>query len=61
LGWYPFGNHTETLRGTWNFVGAKVVSPIIIHGTKAPENLTKTPEEMTLPFIDELKSAAKKF
>ena len=61
LGWYPFGDHTRCLIGTWKFVGAEVTEPIIIDGTKAPENLQKTPEEMIKPFIDRLKIAAEKF
>ena len=35
LGWYPFGDHTNFLKGTWEFVGAKVNEPILLAGTKS--------------------------
>ena len=61
LGWYPFGDHTRCLIGTWKFIGATVTEPIIIDGTKAPANLQKPAEEMIQPFIDRLKIAAEQF
>ncbi|WDA54416.1 MULTISPECIES: FMN-dependent NADH-azoreductase [unclassified Spiroplasma] len=36
-GWYLWGNHATYLKGTWEFVGAKVVEPILICGTKVQE------------------------
>ncbi len=61
LGWYPFGNHTATLQGTWEFMGAKVVKPIIIDGTKAPENLQRPAKEMIEDFRSVIEKAAIEF
>ena len=61
FGWYPFGNHTETLRGTWNFVGAKVSRPILLAGTKTPEQLKLPAKTIVDRFDSELKEGALKF
>lgn len=58
LGWYPFGNHTEMLRGTWDFVGAKVAKPIIIPGTNAPENIKRPGQEVAEDHRQKLEAAA---
>lgn len=61
LGWYPWGNHTENLKGTWEFAGAKVVKPVLIAGNKIPENASKTPTERVTEHVNELTEAAKSF
>ena len=61
LGWYPFASHVDALVGTWNFAGAKVVKPILIDGTKIPENINKTAEEQVEKFKDLIIKAAKAF
>ncbi|WP_308150023.1 FMN-dependent NADH-azoreductase [Spiroplasma sp. AdecLV25b] len=59
--WYPWGNHTEYLRGTWNFVGAKVVEPILVAGTKVKPEGDLTPEQLIDKYDTKIKSAAKEF
>ncbi|ATG97733.1 FMN-dependent NADH-azoreductase [Mesoplasma lactucae] len=60
-GWYLWGNHTEYLRGTFDFVGAKVTTPILVSGTKsAPFNKMK-PQEVIDEFDPEIKLAATEF
>ncbi|WP_375316788.1 FMN-dependent NADH-azoreductase [Spiroplasma endosymbiont of Virgichneumon dumeticola] len=61
FGWYPWGNHTEYLRGTWNFVGAKVVEPILVAGTKVKPEGDLTPEQLIDKYDTKIKSAAKEF
>ena len=61
LGWYPWGNHTENLKGTWEFMGAKVFDPILVDGTKIPENSSKTPSQRIDEFEEKIKNAAKLF
>ncbi len=61
LGWYPWGNHTENLKGTFEFMGAKVVNPIIVDGTKIPENASKTPSQRIDEFDAVIKSSAIEF
>ncbi len=61
LGWYPFGNHTEYLRGTWDFIGAKVAPAVVIHGTKIPENRERQAVDMAHDYEGQLKRAAEAF
>lgn len=61
LGWYPWGNHTENLKGTWEFMGAKVNKPVLIAGNKIAENSSKTPSQRVQESIKELTEAAKLF
>lgn len=61
LGWYPWGNHSENLKGTWEFVGAKVTTPIIVDGTKIPENASKSPEQRIDEFDAQIKKGAQEF
>ncbi len=61
LGWYPFGDHTRALKGTWEFMGASVTKPIIIDGTKSPSKLSLSKEEVIKDFEIILKKAAEEF
>ena len=61
LGWYPFGNHTENLKGTFEFMGAKVSTPVLVDGTKIQENASKTPEQRIDEFDAVIKNAANEF
>ncbi|AKU79626.1 FMN-dependent NADH-azoreductase [Spiroplasma turonicum] len=61
LGWYPFGNHTEFLKGTWEFVGAKVNEPILFAGTKVKPTSELTPKEAINTISDKIKEVAAKF
>lgn len=61
LGWYTWGNHTANLKGTWEFVGAKVIEPIIVDGTKIAENASKTPEQRIDEFDSVIKQRAQEF
>ena len=61
LGWYPFASHVDALVGTWNFAGAKVTKPILIDGTKIPENINKTSKEQIEEHKDLIIEAAKAF
>ena len=60
-GWYLFANHEKALRGTFNFAGIEVVDSILIDGTKAPENASKTSEEKIAPYLEQINQAAKAF
>lgn len=61
LGWYPWGNHTENLKGCWEFVGANVVTPVLIAGNKIAENSSKTPSQRVEEHLSELKKAVTNF
>ncbi len=61
LGWYPFASHVDTLVGTWKFVGAKVTKPILIHGTKIPENIQKNSQEQIKNHKEKIIEATKTF
>ncbi|MGY6172122.1 FMN-dependent NADH-azoreductase [Candidatus Mycoplasma pogonae] len=61
LGWYPWGNHTEFLRGMWNFLGTNVVEPILIAGTKVGEAMTLGRDGYLATFEATLKKAAEEF
>ncbi|AKX34038.1 azoreductase [Spiroplasma litorale] len=61
LGWYPFGNHTEFLKGTWEFVGAKVNEPILLAGTKT-EPISKMDAKSAIDtIIDKISEISKNF
>ncbi|PPE05125.1 FMN-dependent NADH-azoreductase [Williamsoniiplasma lucivorax] len=61
FGWYPWGNHTENLKGTWEFVGAKVGTPILLAGTKLPPLNQMSPAEAALTLKEEIKKIAGEF
>ncbi|WP_338971814.1 FMN-dependent NADH-azoreductase [Spiroplasma endosymbiont of Panorpa germanica] len=61
FGWYLFGNHTEFLKGTWEFMGAKVNSPVLFAGTKIAPVDKQNPNEAVLQVKDEIIKAAKEF
>lgn len=61
FGWYPWGNHTEYLLGTWKFVGAKVAEPILVSGTKVKPESDLTPEQLIDNYDKIIKDAAKIF
>lgn len=60
-GWYPWGNHTANLKGTWEFVGAKVVEPILIDGTKLNIEINKSPKTRIDECDEKIKKAAYEF
>ncbi|AUM62625.1 FMN-dependent NADH-azoreductase [Spiroplasma monobiae] len=61
FGWYPWGNHTEFLKGTWEFVGANVNEPILFAGTKIAPISTMNPDEAIDQIADKIIEVAKKF
>lgn len=60
FGWYPWGNHTEMLKGTWEFVGAQVCEPILIAGTKV-DYKDKTVQDAINDYDAQIKQAAQSF
>jgi len=61
FGWYPWGNHTAYLQGTWAFVGAQVAPPILIAGTKVKPESELNPEQLIDKYEDKIMVAAKNF
>ncbi|MCF0218082.1 MAG: FMN-dependent NADH-azoreductase [Malacoplasma sp.] len=61
LGWYPWGNHTANLKGTFEFMGATVCEPVLVDGTKIPENANKTPVQRIDEFDSKIKTVANAF
>lgn len=61
LGWYSWGNHTENLKGTFEFIGAKVSEPIIVDGNNISENSGKSPKERIDEFDSIISQRAKEF
>ncbi|ATZ17313.1 FMN-dependent NADH-azoreductase [Williamsoniiplasma luminosum] len=61
FGWYTWGNHTENLKGTWEFVGAKVNTPILLAGTKLPPLNQMSPSEAALTLEEQIKKGAREF
>ncbi|UWD34160.1 FMN-dependent NADH-azoreductase [Mesomycoplasma molare] len=59
--WYPFGDFTANLKGTWEFLGANVVSYVKLAGTNVAPLQTMTAEEKVATIENELKEAASKF
>ena len=60
-GWYPFGDHTISLTGTWKFTGATTFKPLIIAGTKTPEMRDKSADEIVKIYREEIKKSAFEF
>ncbi|WP_338956379.1 FMN-dependent NADH-azoreductase [Spiroplasma endosymbiont of Polydrusus cervinus] len=61
FGWYPWGNHTEYLKGIWEFVGASVNQPILVAGTKAAPTSSLTPDELIDQYDEEIQKVVKTF
>ncbi|UVD81818.1 FMN-dependent NADH-azoreductase [Mycoplasma iguanae] len=61
LGWYPWGDHTENLRGIWNFLGAQVAKPFILAGTKVAPATELSKEAYLDSFDAEIKALAAEF
>ncbi|ASP28152.1 azoreductase [Spiroplasma corruscae] len=61
LGWYPFGDHTAFLKGTFEFVGAKVNEPILFAGTKVDPISKMNPKEAISTINDTIKNVVAKF
>lgn len=61
LGWYPWGDHVGYLVGTFKFIGCKVTKPLLVDGTKTPENNQKTPEQRIDEFDAKIKQLAAEF
>lgn len=61
FGWYPWGNHTEYLKGTWEFVGATVNKPILVAGTKVPPTSSLAPDELIDQYDEEIQKVVKTF
>ncbi|MCL8211596.1 FMN-dependent NADH-azoreductase 2 [Mesoplasma sp. JKS002658] len=60
-GWYRWGNHTDYLWGTWDFVGAKVKEPILVAGTKTKPYSQLEPSKVIDEFDARIKVAAEEF
>lgn len=60
FGWYQWGNHTENLRGIWDFLGANVVEPLLLAGTKVTY-ANKKPEDAINDYNARIKWAAEEF
>lgn len=60
-GWYPFGDHTISLTGTFKFMGAKVVEPLIVAGLKTPNMIKHSTDEVLEKFASEIKYSAEQF
>ncbi|AVN64100.1 MULTISPECIES: FMN-dependent NADH-azoreductase [Mesoplasma] len=60
-GWYQWGDHVAYLKGTWEFMGAKVAEPILLAGVKVEPLSTQSPKEIVSSITSDLIAAAKKF
>ena len=60
-GWYGFASHADSLKGTLEFIGIKVQQPLLLDGTKAPEEIKKTVDEFLEPHLNKISNAAKIF
>ncbi|ASZ08810.1 FMN-dependent NADH-azoreductase [Mesoplasma chauliocola] len=60
-GWYPWGDHVAYLKGTWEFLGAKVSDPILLAGVKVEPLGSQTPNQIVSTISEEIKKAAKAF
>ena len=60
-GWYPWGNVETLLKGTWEFMGAKVVESVNIYSTKTPAKIKMNAVEIVKENIVKIKQAASKF
>ncbi|WP_027334783.1 FMN-dependent NADH-azoreductase [Mycoplasmopsis felifaucium] len=61
LGWYPFGNHIEQLKGTFNFLGAQKIETLLIDGTKVEPRSKLTQDEIINEVSEQLKCLIKTF
>ncbi|QJR43858.1 FMN-dependent NADH-azoreductase [Mycoplasma miroungirhinis] len=61
FGWYLWGSHTALLKGTFQFVGAKVKEPLMIDGTKTPIYAGWTRDQILEKHKDRIIDAASKF
>ncbi len=61
LGWYPWGDHVGYLKGTFDFIGCQVMTPLLIDGTKIPENNSKTPQQRIDEYDTKIKELVQKF
>lgn len=59
FGWYLWGNHTEYLKGTWEFMGAIVNKPILVAGTKVYPNNILDPNKLIDKYDEEIKKIVK--
>lgn len=61
-GWYPFGNHTAYLEGTWKFAGAKINQPsLLLAGTKVSPLKDESPMVAAETLNSEIEKAVKNF
>ena len=44
--WYPFTSTIEQIKGSFNFIGINDINSLVIDGTKTPEFINKTHEEI---------------
>ncbi len=44
--WYPFTSVIDQIKGSFNFIGVKDVYSLVVDGTKTPEFINKTHEEI---------------
>ncbi len=51
---YDFSGFTESMEGTWKFLGAKVEPTILLDGVKTPEFLSKSKEEIVKHHIHKI-------
>ncbi|QBQ07739.1 FMN-dependent NADH-azoreductase [Spiroplasma gladiatoris] len=61
IGWYPFGDHTAYLKGTFEFVGAKINEPICFAGTKVDPISSMNPIEAINTIEAKIVEIANKF
>lgn len=58
-GWYPFGDHVAYLEGTFNFLGSKVLKPVLVDGTKTKKFIEKSLEQKITEYNHFMEEAAK--
>lgn len=61
IGWYPFGNHTLNLEGTWKFCGAQINPSICLAGTKTDPLKDMSPVDAAKTLEQEVIAAVKSF
>ncbi|WP_127943075.1 MULTISPECIES: FMN-dependent NADH-azoreductase [unclassified Mycoplasma] len=61
LGWYPWGDLVAYLKGTWEFVGAKVSQPLTVAGTKVPPTNELTPAQLIDQYDQQIEKLALQF
>ncbi len=52
--WYPFSALPNNLIGLFEFLGSSTLKPIMIDGTKTPENIDKSAEETIEPYKNQI-------